>query len=215
MIDYSFMDKDKAPGLMPELFAILSENMSAIAPTDNTYDEDFAIWSSNVGPALEKENRQVVLILDDGATVGYVQYYTNETTSMIEEAQLKSAFQGCGVMRKAFAFIADNIPRDLLYAEAFANKLNLRSQNILTHLGFSNIGENKNGRCFHYRADCRSLLRHIRIANMDDDANEADILNAYYEVYDEEGRLLSKHGQVDYITTQKYIHACAERKTPP
>ena len=211
MIDYSFMDKDKAPGLMPELFAILSENMSAIAPTGNTYDEDFAIWSSNVGPALEKENRQVVLILDDGAIVGYVQYYTNETTFMIEEAQLKSAFQGCGVMRKAFAFIADNIPRDLLYAEAFANKLNLRSQNILTHLGFSNIGENKNGRCFHYRADCRSLLRHIRIANMDDDANEADILNAYYEVYDEEGRLLSKHGQVEYITTQKYIHACAEK----
>ncbi|MBQ6421688.1 MAG: methyltransferase domain-containing protein [Clostridia bacterium] len=46
---------------------------------------------------------------------------------------------------------------------------------------------------------------------MDDDANEADILNAYYEVYDEEGRLLSKHGQVEYITTQKYIHACAEK----
>ncbi len=34
-------------------------------------------------------------------------------------------------------------------------------------------------------------------------------LNEYYEKYDEEGRLLSKHGQVEYITTQKYIHEYA------
>lgn len=30
-------------------------------------------------------------------------------------------------------------------------------------------------------------------------------LNTYYENYDEEGRLLSKHGQVEYLTTMKYI----------
>lgn len=33
-------------------------------------------------------------------------------------------------------------------------------------------------------------------------------LEDYYNNYDEEGRLLSKHGQVEYITTQKYIHDC-------
>ena len=38
---------------------------------------------------------------------------------------------------------------------------------------------------------------------------EEALLKTYYEAYDEEGRLLSKHGQVEYITTQKYIHACA------
>lgn len=31
-------------------------------------------------------------------------------------------------------------------------------------------------------------------------------LEQYYSNYDEEGRLLSKHGQVEYITTMKYIH---------
>ncbi len=31
-------------------------------------------------------------------------------------------------------------------------------------------------------------------------------LEAYYRQYDEEGRLLSQHGQVEYLTTQKYIH---------
>ena len=33
-------------------------------------------------------------------------------------------------------------------------------------------------------------------------------LEEYYSNYDEEGRLLSQHGQVEYLTTQKYIHEC-------
>ena len=40
--------------------------------------------------------------------------------------------------------------------------------------------------------------------------SETDFLKRYYKTYDEEGRLLSRHGQVEYVTTQKYIHACAE-----
>lgn len=32
-----------------------------------------------------------------------------------------------------------------------------------------------------------------------------DYLTNYYERYDEEGRLNSKHGMVEYITTMKYI----------
>lgn len=33
-----------------------------------------------------------------------------------------------------------------------------------------------------------------------------DELENYYEHYNEEGRLLSQHGRVEYLTTQKYIH---------
>ena len=33
-----------------------------------------------------------------------------------------------------------------------------------------------------------------------------DYLNAYYQNYDEHGRLTSKHGRVEYITTMHYIH---------
>ncbi len=39
--------------------------------------------------------------------------------------------------------------------------------------------------------------------------NLSEILEQYYGTYDEESRLLSRHGMVEYITTQKYIHACA------
>lgn len=35
-----------------------------------------------------------------------------------------------------------------------------------------------------------------------------DLLEEYYTSRDEESRLLSQHGQVEYLTTMKYIHAC-------
>lgn len=37
-----------------------------------------------------------------------------------------------------------------------------------------------------------------------------DYIKNYYENYDEDNRLTSKHGLVEYITTQKIIHECAK-----
>ena len=35
--------------------------------------------------------------------------------------------------------------------------------------------------------------------------NTNEYLSSYYQNYDEEGRLLSRHGMVEYITTMKYV----------
>ena len=40
-------------------------------------------------------------------------------------------------------------------------------------------------------------------------------LEQYYNNYDEEGRLLSRHGQVEYLTTMKYISACLSGMVEP
>ena len=40
-------------------------------------------------------------------------------------------------------------------------------------------------------------------------------LEEYYNNYDEERRLLSRHGQVEYLTTMKYIKACLEGISDP
>ena len=40
-------------------------------------------------------------------------------------------------------------------------------------------------------------------------------LEEYYNNYDEEGRLLSRHGQVEYLTTMKYIQECLEGVSDP
>ena len=40
-------------------------------------------------------------------------------------------------------------------------------------------------------------------------------LEEYYNNYDEEGRLLFRHGQVEYLTTMKYIKECLEGVSDP
>ena len=40
-------------------------------------------------------------------------------------------------------------------------------------------------------------------------------LEEYYNNYDEEGRLLSRHGQVEYLTTMRYIKECLEGISDP
>ena len=42
-----------------------------------------------------------------------------------------------------------------------------------------------------------------------------DFLEEYYNHYDEEGRLLSRHGQVEYLTTMRYIKECLEGISNP
>lgn len=41
------------------------------------------------------------------------------------------------------------------------------------------------------------------------------LLEEYYNSRDEEKRLLSQHGQVEYLTTMKYIHECISRMDSP
>ena len=42
-----------------------------------------------------------------------------------------------------------------------------------------------------------------------------DYLEEYYNSFNEEGRLLSRHGQVEYLTTMKYISECLSAFTRP
>ena len=40
-------------------------------------------------------------------------------------------------------------------------------------------------------------------------------LEEYYNNFNEEGRLLSRHGQVEYLTTMRYIKECLEGIADP
>ncbi|MBO4391703.1 MAG: SAM-dependent methyltransferase, partial [Clostridia bacterium] len=41
------------------------------------------------------------------------------------------------------------------------------------------------------------------------------LLDEYYASRDEEKRLLSQHGQLEYLTTMKYIHECISQINTP
>lgn len=133
--------------------------MNLIAPTNNSYDEDYEIWSSNIIHAMQKEQRQIVLMYAKSKLVGYFQYYINGATNslMMEEIQIIKELQGTGLFSEFYKWLIKQLPKDIIFVEAYANKKNLKSQNILKHLGFVELGENKNGNSFYYKGKYADL----------------------------------------------------------
>ncbi|MBQ2774543.1 MAG: hypothetical protein IJF40_01475 [Clostridia bacterium] len=155
---FEYADKQKMQEILPVLFDILHSNMSIIAPTGNTYENDMEQWLSNVLPAMQKEVRQIVLMYADDKLVGYFQYYVNSGALMMEEIQIASEYQGSGLFGLFYRWLVKVLPKDIKYVEAYSNKKNHKSQAILEHLGLSKVGENKNGNSFYYKGDYVILL---------------------------------------------------------
>ena len=160
MFEFKFAVKLQMEQLLPDLFRILHSNMSIIAPTNNSYKEDYEIWSSYIIPAIQKEERQIVLMFAESKLVGYFQYYINSdnVSLMMEEIQIAKEFQGTGIFSALYKWLVEQLPKDVESVEAYANKKNLKSQSILKHLGLVELGENKNGNSFYYKGKYVDLL---------------------------------------------------------
>ncbi|MEA4831156.1 MAG: hypothetical protein VB118_00890 [Oscillospiraceae bacterium] len=150
-ISFYFLDKLKSEMVLPILYDILYSNMNEIAPTGNSYEQDRTEWTSCILPALEKTQRQIVLIYNRDVIIGYFQYYVNSNVFMMEEIQIKKEYHGSGIFGQLYKWLIKMITHDILYVEAYANKKNIKSQAILKHLGLEIIGENKNGKSFLFR----------------------------------------------------------------
>lgn len=156
---FAYADKRQLEQLLPVLYQLLHENMSRIAPTGNTYEEDFASWKGSVLPAMEKALRQIVLMHVGDAFAGYFQYYVTADRErlMMEEIQIREEFQGSGLFTEFYRWLVRELPGDIVYVEAYANKKNFKSRAILGHLGLQQVGENKNGSSFFFRGSYARL----------------------------------------------------------
>ncbi len=132
------------------LFHILHGNMSEIAPTGESYESDKQMWVSSIKDALENPKRNIIIIKNEAEIIGFFMFSINKDLLKMEEIQFKKEHQGTGLFNSLFRYVFKLIPDDVKHVEAFANKLNIRSQSILTHLKLQPAGENKNGRCFRY-----------------------------------------------------------------
>ena len=159
MIHIRELDKSQKDSVLPLLFAIMHANMSKIAPTGNSYEEDLAFWLSCVSPALEKEPRRILLLYDGDEIAGFFQYFVNNGLFMMEEIQFRDRYQGTGVFSELYAYLIRIIPRDTEFVEAYANKGNHKSIAVLNHLGLEIVGENKNGISYHFRGRYETILR--------------------------------------------------------
>lgn len=156
---FEYMNKRDFDSLSRQIFDILADNMTVIAPTGNSREEDFECWFSAVGDGLCRDERQIILIKNGKEIIGFFQYYTTEDTLMMEEIQLVSEWHGkANVFRNLYGFLFKNIPSNLKYVKAYASKQNKKSISILQRLGLKNVGENKNGNSYFFTGDFADLL---------------------------------------------------------
>lgn len=161
MINFDYLKPENFDDYSSEVFTILCNNMSQIAPTGNTHEEDYKVWHEAVKSGLQKINRKIILISvsRDNKLIGFFQYYTNEDTFVMEEIQIIPEYQGMNqVFRQLYAFVLPQLDKNVLFVEAYANKLNIKSCSILTRLGLNVIGENRSRKSFHYKGNYSDLL---------------------------------------------------------
>ena len=109
--------------------------MSRITPSDKTKEEELDEWYSNVYPAMQKPQRQIVLMLSEGKTVGFFQYYVNGEVFMMEEIQVEPEWQGSGIFGALYSWLLPRLDGKIKVVEAYAHEKNSASMAILEHLG--------------------------------------------------------------------------------
>ncbi len=158
-ISFEYLNKPDFSNVSNDIFNILADNMSVIAPTGNTREVDYNCWYESVSDGLNRDERQIILIKKNDNIIGFFQYYINEDTFMMEEIQFKSEYQGKGVFRALYGFVIPHIRDDIEFVEAYASISNSKSIGILEKLGLTNIGLNQNGRSYHFKGNYADLLK--------------------------------------------------------
>lgn len=122
-----------------------------------SYEEARNEWLAEVAPAMKKTPRQIILLLDGELLAGYCQYYVARGVFMVEELQLKAAYQRTRALYRLCTFLKTVLPADTQWIEAYAHKENVNSQSVMRSLGMEHIEEK--GELWHYRGDFLRLWR--------------------------------------------------------
>ena len=96
------IDKADAAKMSDALYDILYNNMNAIAPTGNSYEEDKQHWVPCILAALENPRRQILLIWCGTELIGYFMYSLSEMTFEMEEIQFVPQWQGVRLLQKLY-----------------------------------------------------------------------------------------------------------------
>ncbi len=147
---FKILNKSNCGDTLISLFDILHSNMSVIAPTGESYEDDKRLWISSVNEALRNPKRNIIIIRNGTDIIGFFMYSISNDLLKMEEIQFKLGYHGKGVFKQLFMYLFTLVPDSVTFVEAFANKENYKSQGILLYLGLKQVGENRNGRCWRY-----------------------------------------------------------------
>lgn len=160
MITFTYLDKTKKDRWLPILFDLYYENMQEIVPSELPYEQEKQQWMNQVSPALEKELRQVILCFTDKKLAGFVQYYTNKNLLMIEEIQIRKGYQCTTLFYGLCKSLAIRLPSEIESIEAYAEKRNTHSQELMQKLGMVQIEED--GPFVHLRGSAEKIHRYFK-----------------------------------------------------
>ena len=138
MARFEYLMKDEFDTVEQKIFDILADNMTLIAPSGESRDEDHRTWYSAVREGLKAEQRKIVLIKENNTDniIGFFQYYVNFETFMMEEIQLLPEYRReLGIFRRLYGYLLQYLPENLKYVKAYAHKANTKSDAILRHMG--------------------------------------------------------------------------------
>ena len=153
------LDKKEKSFWLPRMFDLMYENMKDIAPSGLEYGEGRAEFLSNVSPALEKGPRQVLLAVEDGALLGYLQYYTRDDLLMVEEAQIRKDHQNTLLFLGLCRALLKLLPAEIRVVEAYADPRNSKSRRLMARLGMEEVPES--GAFIHLRGSARKIWKHF------------------------------------------------------
>ena len=159
MITFTYLNKNKKEKILPELFDLLYDNMSEIAPTNLTYEKEQEQWLGNVSPALDKPARQIIMCYADEELIGYIQYYINGKLLMIEELQLKKEHHCTLTFYRFCKYFIGTLPADIEHVEAFAERRNIKSQKLMQRLGMELI--DSNAEFVHLRGEADEMIKNF------------------------------------------------------
>ena len=121
------LDKQREAHLLSDLFDLMQRNMSDVAPTS----WQKAKWLAEVGSALKKVPRQIVLMYCEGEFAGFCMYYVNRDVFMVEELQILPEYRSSGVIVSLWKFFLRTVPEETRYMEAWADKENAYSRKLI------------------------------------------------------------------------------------
>lgn len=161
-ISFRTMKQREQAEILPQLFGILYANMSQLAPTGCSFEEDQKIWLEYIMAALHSENKQILLMFSDENLAGYSQFTINNDTVIIDEVEIKVRYQRTMMFYKFCQYMVNHLPKNVRWFESYVRKDNDNSISVHESLGMKRTGENLSGTSWHYLGEIKKASMRFR-----------------------------------------------------
>ena len=149
---------------LPKLFKILHDNMTRIAPTGCSYEDDLQLWMDYVTPLVRSGEVRFLLMYMGKDLAGYFQYRIEDDILWADEVEIRAEYQRTKLFYRFCIYLLSCLPTQVRYIISYVRKENHNSIGIHEHLGMERIGENPSGSSWCYRGEldrAAEVLRRI------------------------------------------------------